>query len=167
MVFLLCWQVLPRLKYTLLTFDKFYFGVFVDKMPELAVTTTHKNYMIAHNKPFRTTADLNQGHREYEERLAKGIEHPWNEEYYDQPSILGSKLQSGINMAQDTIRSLRRRLEGDGATAAADGAASASNGDGASSSGAATGGDSTATDDTTADEETNPLLQRKVLSLRE
>ena len=100
MLFMLVWQVLPRMKYTALTFDKFYFGFFVEKVPELALTTTHKNYMIANNKPFRTTVDINKGNREYEERLAMDIEHPWNEEYYAQPSVhsvLKGKLQSGLS----------------------------------------------------------------------
>jgi len=80
---LFVFQLYPRMKYVVLTFDKHYFGILTERMPILAKTTPHINYYTEHGIPFRTIDERNQKVMEYHQRIANGEMHEWDQEYYD------------------------------------------------------------------------------------
>jgi len=53
LVLALCvFKLYPYLKYVLITFDRYYYGFFNERMPILALTTPHKTYYAEKGVPF-------------------------------------------------------------------------------------------------------------------
>lgn len=80
-------QVIPFTKWAVMTIDHHYFGVFVEKVPPLAITTANKNYYESKNLPYRTVDEIEQRKRDAKVRSSLGLAHPWDEEYYDSHPI--------------------------------------------------------------------------------
>lgn len=80
--------VYPFLKYVLITFDKHYFGYFVERVPRLALTTAQKNYFESQGIPFHTIQDRKKQTEMYHIRQKLGEPHPWELEYQNQTGFL-------------------------------------------------------------------------------
>jgi hypothetical protein len=86
-----------------MTFDKHYYGYVTDKIPTLALTTAHKNYLKMHHIPFREIEDVERNRHDFQLRERLGLPHPWDEEYAEQNP-------SHLTAISNALSSIQRRV---------------------------------------------------------
>jgi len=106
-------KIYPFAKYTLITYDKYYFGYINERVPRLALTTSQKKYFGETGIPYKTIQDLHFEKAEHQVRKQLGIEHPWELEFKNQTGFIEDVQRAASHINRRYLQATLKNTSGD------------------------------------------------------